>query len=130
MSSVNGNVVKPKSASSMLGTKKKAMFGGVANNGDDGVVAGAEANENGEKMKKEANTLSATPTLKDSRDKGKNGVTKALRDFIQRALMAEVAYYPESIIHFVQANDARIQQSVGSSAWTYTTHSEKKQNEQ
>ena len=105
---------------SILGTKKKTSFGGAITNKDDD--SGDDEKPNKE-AQKEGNASLTSKASNDTKDKGKSTVSKALRDFIQRALMAEVAYYPESIIHFVQANDARVQQSVGSSAWTYTTHS-------
>ena len=41
-----------------------------------------------------------------------------LRDFISRAFNVEVAIFPERIQMFMEANERRIQQSVGDTSWS------------
>ena len=44
-------------------------------------------------------------------------LSEVQRDFISRAFMQEIAVFPERIQDFVEANQRRIQQSVGDTSW-------------
>ena len=68
--------------------------------------------------KERPRAMSVVATAAESDEKKEQDLIEVLRDFISRAFMQEVAFFPERIQDFVEANQRRIQQSVGDTSWS------------